>query len=76
MTQEKEEVLSPAQLTKRLRSMKKKLRDLKKSSTTDTDSIEALENRVDEMASTQNTLMHNLRRMMRKLDMKPERPGG
>jgi len=72
MTQEKEEVLSRAQLTKKVRSLKKKLRELKKSADI---SVEVLEKRVADMTRTQETLMHNLRRVMRELDLKPERPG-
>jgi len=72
MTQEKEEVLSRAQLTKKVRSLKKKLRELKKSADT---SVDELEKRVADMTRTQETLMHNLRRVMRELDLKPEHPG-
>lgn len=68
MTQKKEEVLSRAQLTKRFKSLKRKLRDMKEAN-------ESLEKKVADQGRMQEKLMHNLRRAMRKLSLKPEDSG-
>ncbi len=68
------DAMNPSELTKRLRAARKKIRALERDLGSVTASNEALEGKVDKLTSTQETLMHNLRRVLSKLDLRPEFP--
>lgn len=71
---DKEEVLSRAALSAAYKAIKKKLKRLKETTSSNTTSIDELKNRLDDIERREQTLMHNLRLVLRKLDMKPEFP--
>ena len=67
MPKDFEQKMSREQLTKKLKSARKKIKSLEKRLDSDQEAREKLE-------STQTTLMFNLRRVLTKLNMRPEFP--
>ncbi len=68
------ETLSRADLTKKLKATRKRLRAAEKTITSVSASNEYLREEIARMDKIQGTLMHNLRRVMTELRLRPESP--
>ena len=68
------DAMNPVELTKKLKSARKRLRALERDLGSEIASNEKLEERVKKLEGTQNTLMHNLRRVLSEMKLRPEFP--
>lgn len=62
------------ELTKKLKATRKKVRALEAELDSDREARKSLEDKVKSLDSTNQTLMFNLRRVLKKMDMTPSRP--
>jgi hypothetical protein len=68
------DAMDPTELTKKLKGARKRIRQLESALGSEQEARKALEAKVDKLATTQVTLMFNLRRAFKQLGLKPERP--
>jgi hypothetical protein len=68
------DTMNPSELTKKLKGARKRIRLLEGALASEQEARKALEARVEALATTQGTLMFNLRRAFKKLGMRPEQP--
>ena len=67
-------ILSNEELTKKLKATRKRVRALEEKLGSEREARKSLEEKVKSLDSTNQTLMFNLRRVLKKLDMNPSRP--
>ena len=67
-------ILSNEELTKKLKATRKRVRGLEEKLGSEREARKSLEEKVKSLDSTNQTLMFNLRRVLKKMDMNPSRP--
>ena len=66
------DAMNPAELTKKLKATRKRLKSAERTIASVEASNKSLEDQVAKMQAMQDKLMHNLRRALSKLGMRPE----